>query len=455
MMSSDGPTSPDLAFELVNNLDALSQDMLATAIETYRRAFREEPYREDFSELAARDALQYVITCGGYLVFGRFDERVITLAGGYPKQRGFFIEELAISPEHQGRGLGRASLRALINSEPAKSAEWFEIRTTVTNNRALDLYRSEGFVAVHPTEAVPYLRSDRTIAVDERTYLVRHNDTNEPNGESCVLRRVAVAYPSGNTTAVVFDQRLLDDRKPLNVLLASAISRQLPEAPEVEQCCFVTLPQGSSAIARMEMFGGEFCANAARSVVWLVTGGNDYAGSLEVSGISKPLRFEVVAGSVQLEMPLSKQATIAEPVNEGVLVRLEGISHIVVTDQAMRCQRTPRMLLLELLANAAYDLPNQPAVGVTYYHPQSFTADFCVWVRGVDTIFDETACGSGTSAIGIALASTAQQSIQTDVIQPSGETILTSADYDPNTGVTASSIAGTVKVLFDGGVTLS
>jgi hypothetical protein len=44
--------------------------------------------------------------------------------------------------------------------------------------------------------------------------------------------------------------------------------------------------------------------------------------------------------------------------------------------------------------------------------------------------------------------------VRVDVIQPSGETISTSADYDPSVGIIASQISETVKVLFDGEVVL-
>jgi diaminopimelate epimerase/ribosomal protein S18 acetylase RimI-like enzyme len=444
----------DITIDLVTNLDNLDERVLKTAILTYCQAFRGEPYREDCSELTARRALEYLLSRGGYLVFGRIGQRVVALGGGYPERHGFFLDELAIAPDFQGCGLGLVTAQALMDAEPAKRAEWFELRTSVANNRALSMYRSLGFAPTGTSVVVPHLHIDQTITVDKRIYFARRNNgASEQSDEPARLRRVAVTCTAGNITAVVFDQRPLDDRKSLNALLPSAISRQHPDLPRIEQCCFVAPPRDADAAIRMEMFG-EFCGNAARSVAWLVTGGRNHVGLIEASGATRLLRFEVTDGNVQLEIPLSQRGDITERLDGGSFVRLDGISHIVVTDESVRSRRGPRDLLHSLLASAEYDLPSQPAVGVTYYDPSTRLAEFCVWVREAETVFDESACGSGTSAIGIALATAARSSVRVDVIQPSGETISTSADYDPSVGIIASQISGTVKVLFDGEVVL-
>ena len=101
---------------------------------------------------------------------------------------------------------------------------------------------------------------------------------------------MAVAYPSGNTTAIVFDQLLSIERKVLNDSIMRSWKATNPAEPEIEQCCFLTPALSSEAVARVEMFGGEFCGNATRSAAWLVTGGEDYSGLIEVSGAENPLR---------------------------------------------------------------------------------------------------------------------------------------------------------------------
>jgi diaminopimelate epimerase len=273
-------------------------------------------------------------------------------------------------------------------------------------------------------------------------------------GGLSTLKRVAIVYPSGNTTAVVFDQLLDTDRKILNDQVMQAWKRGYPDESKIEQCCFVTLPCSSDAAARVEMFGGEFCGNAARSAAWLITGGKEYTGKLEVSGVDRSLEFTVKNGEVSVEMPLPVSGQFVTQVREGSLVWLDGIMQLVVTQENQRKCQTPRMLLTRLLSENAYNLADQPAVGVSYYDQKSGKAEFCVWVNEVDTVFDETACGSGTSAIGVALATMRGESVALPVIQPSGESIATAAVFEEGT-VTKSKIAGAVNVLYDGEFSLS
>jgi histidine racemase len=265
-----------------------------------------------------------------------------------------------------------------------------------------------------------------------------------------LIKRFVVAYPSGNTTAIIFDNLESIDKKQLNEAILKTWKAKYPDLPEIEQCCFIEKPSNPKSIARMQMFGGEFCGNASRSAVWLLTEGRNSPGYIEVSGTKELLAFQVKDREVTIEMPLPKYAKLVRSVPEGTLVQLDGITQLVVTDKTQR----PRTLLTTLLKDGKYSLAEQPAVGVSYYDKSSGRADFCVWVNTVDTIFDETACGSGTCAIGISLAVEAQNSVSLPVIQPSGETITTQAIFE-NGCVTRSSIAGKVRILYDGEFTLS
>lgn len=266
------------------------------------------------------------------------------------------------------------------------------------------------------------------------------------------LKRVVIAYPSGNTTAVVFTMPQGINRSILNHQIMETWRRKYPSWPQIEQCCFVTEPQDPKAIARVEMFGGEFCGNAARSVVWLITGGKDRSGVIEVSGANRLINFSVKENEVTIEMSLPVDRELVTPINGGVLVQLDGISQIVVATR--KGDQTARQLLGKLLNGNKYGLAGQSAVGVSYYDQISGKAEFCVWVNEVDTIFDETACGSGTSAIGIALATENGVSLSLPIVQPSGALIVTNATYTDGK-VSKSTIAGAVEILYDGEFTLS
>jgi diaminopimelate epimerase len=262
-----------------------------------------------------------------------------------------------------------------------------------------------------------------------------------------VISRIVVAYPSGNTTAIVFGEPHTLGLKALNVGIMRAWRSLRPELPPIEQCCHVTAPRNPGAIARCAMFGGEFCGNAARSVAWLLADGEDRAGTIEVSGVDHPLAFSVRQGQVSIEMPVPDRAGSIERTRDGILVRLDGITHLVVTGP--HGGDSPRHLLGQLVHGNAYGFADQPAAGVCSYDPGSGRARFCIRVRDVGSVFDETACGSGTCAIGMAAAWERGESVALEIIQPSGESISVAADYADGR-IKKASISGTVGILYDG-----
>ncbi|HEU4966689.1 MAG TPA: GNAT family N-acetyltransferase [Candidatus Saccharimonadales bacterium] len=445
------PTEPAAGqFEVVSisELATLEKPTRDSAIETYRQAFAREPYNEAFTTEEAEGALEYILEQKGDLVIGKLGTKAVALAGGRRKADDtYYIEELAVAPEVQGKGYGRATLTRLLETAKAPS---YEIRTTVRNEKAISLYTSSGFTEESGTEVVAQHRQDGRLALDERVYLSKPPLPEQERRDK--LKRAVIAYPSGNTTAIVFDQFLDGDRKKLNEQVMQTWKALKPEQPEIEQCCFVTLPRNPNAVARVEMFGGEFCGNATRSVAWLITKGQDYRGLIEVSGVERPLEFSVKDGQVAVEMPLPEAAELVQSVPEGSLVQLDGIAQLVVTNP--KDVQTPRQLLTDLLRTNKYGLADQPAVGVSYYDEPSGKAEFCVWVNAIDTIFDETACGSGTCAIGVAESAKTQQPVELTVVQPSGESIRTETQY-ANDAVTKSFISGEVAVLYDGELKLS
>lgn len=269
-----------------------------------------------------------------------------------------------------------------------------------------------------------------------------------------LINRLAIAYPSGNTTAVVFDDIESVDTKELNDSILKTWKSQSKSLPEIEQCCFAQKPHDKRAAIRIEMFGGEFCGNASRSVVWLVNKGRNSQGFIESSGVGGLLSYQIKDGDVKLQMPLPSTLNLTEVVNEGTLVHLDGISHLVVTEHAADNPQSPRDLLTFLLKTNKYGLSARPAVGVSYFHPNTGKAEFCVWVNTIDTIFDETACGSGTSSIGIAIALKNQTSRSLPVRQPSGETIMAHTVVE-NGRILNSFIEGKVKIIYDGELKLS
>lgn len=441
----------------VGSLDGLADVQLNSAIATYQTAFEGLPYEEIFTDDEAQSALEAILEQDGDLIIGQNQaNEVVALAGGYMLDGGvYFIGDLAVNPAIQGHGLGRTMLQALMKEASRRSPNQLELKTSPLAEVAIKLYKSEGFVLEPTTEVIATPREEGRIILDKRIYLskiVSEEIEEEVTMElPQSLKRLAIMYPSGNTTAVVFDQVLDAPREELNEQIMSQWKKVAPDKPEIEQCCFVTEPKDSNALARVEMFGGEFCGNATRSVIQLLTKGQDYEGIIEVSGAEKPLEFSVKDGVITLEMPLPSEGDLTEEVDEGTLVFLDGITHLVVTDGSRLEGRTPRQLMEKLLEGNTYGARELPAFGITRYDKGHCKADFAVRVKEVKKIFDETACGSGTCAVGVAAALAAGDNQSLEVIQPSGESIRTEAEIDPDTkSVKVSRISGTVESIYDG-----
>lgn len=440
----DPPSSYQWA--VVTEWSSLSaEDQMALA-SLYARVFAAPPYREAFTDEGAADAVRRLFSLGGVLAIMRDQGGAIAaFAGGYPKNPDvFFIEELGVDPSRQGLGLGRAMINALLSTTSSYSG--WELRTERHNSKALKLYGSLGFELKGVTEVVPQNRTGGSVSLDSRVYLVK--GARRP----VAFHRLALAYPSGNATAILFDQLMHVDARALNEDVTNRASA-IQGVPPVEQCGFITTPRMPTSVARLQMFGGEFCGNALRSAAWLVMRGADSRGQIECSGVEKPLGFEIESGVVSLEMPVvvSKSGPCTQR-PDGIEVELSGITHLVQFPSRERRTPEAREVLQSLLNQPDSSYASLPALGVSQFEESSRSAQFAVWVRDVNTIFDETACGSGTAAIAMALAWRAGSSTKVDVVQPSGRVISGEAHVEPGAGVTRASIAGNVEILFDGEV---
>jgi polar amino acid transport system ATP-binding protein len=291
---------------------------------------------------------------------------------------------------------------------------------------------------------------------------IRSEGEADGGGIPARLDRVVVADPAGNITALVFDDlRHLDAaaRAELNDAIIAAALRDVPGAPAVEQCGFVTGGAGSAGAAggvdgagsagatggALEMFGGEFCGNATRSVRHLL-------------GAKNP---------VTVDMPLPAGGVRVREADGGGswLVPFDGITHLVVTDAGQLANGSVRDTMLAILAENKYGFRDLPAVGVSYFDEGTGRAAFSLRVRDMDTIFSENSCGSGTAAIAAALAHRDGEDKALRVIQPSGDALDAAAIYDrgasgggagdAGTGrVTGVTTTGTVRILYDGPLTL-
>ena len=442
------PNPELLEFVTVQRLDSVEANLLQSAAKVYEITFGQPPYNDRYEKGEVIEKIFKTILDKGLgdLVIGTYDGEARSLAAGHMiSDNTFHIDEVVVLPKYQGGRYGEATLlklRAISQQTHPHARE--DLRTTIENNdKAMGLYQKCGFVVVDGCEIVAQLRNTGKIGLDRR-YRMSYPSLLDPL--RTILKRLAVVSPSGNTTAVVFDQFSEEvDLPTLNQNIMDSWKAQKPDQPEIEQCCLVKESSYRDAVARVEMFGGEFCGNATRSAIWLLTKGDDYEGQIEVSGVARPLAFSVKDKEVTLEMPLPASGNLTKSADEGTLVYLDGITHLVVDADSVP---HPRQLLDSLLKSNKYNCSEYPAFGVTLFERSTGESKFSVWVKKNGQTFDETACGSGTCAIGIVLANESRQSFNQNIKQPSGFDIRAIVDYQGDK-IARVSIAGAVRVLTD------
>ena len=227
--------------------------------------------------------------------------------------------------------------------------------------------------------------------------------------------RYVTLDPTGNTTCLVLDPVEEKDRGRVTDLLMR----------RCEQVGYLQPPvMKSDAKARLQMMGGEFCGNAAMATAAYLVKREGAAGKtvvpLEVSGANGVISCaawrmsERWEGTVKMP-PILDLTPLSLGGLDAVLVRMEGIAHLILSD--VRLDRTTAE---ELLKDKAWELPDA-SVGLLLWNSRANYMKPLVFVKKSDTLVWETGCGSGSTAIGAWLASREGSGIvRTDIQQPGG-----------------------------------
>ena len=266
------------------------------------------------------------------------------------------------------------------------------------------------------------------------------------------LQRVTIVRPGGNDTAIVWDPV----RRAQQGEVAGAIQTTYPG---VEQVMFVERIPGTLRL-RGQMAGGEFCGNATRSLGYLLLDGKDGTVDLDVSGASKPMTVTVKEGGAQTEIPvLSDLGSVQNRPDGEKIVDLEGISFLVtradqptgqalmaLPDEVSRKERVKQIL-------KEVELIDKPASGVMVVSSRpdgKLGLDPFVYVRDTGTLYYETGCGSGSTAVGLVQAAGTGASVPAlEIVQPSGLPLIVSVDRGESSFRRAF-VNGPIEVLFDG-----
>ena len=220
------------------------------------------------------------------------------------------------------------------------------------------------------------------------------------------------ADPAGNITAIVESPVHPEDRV--------SISKAILALGKAEQVGFAVSPL-LGGDGRLQMMGGEFCGNAARSFGYLLATERYSSGqhriSVEISGADAPLSVtaDLHLGTAAAEMPLPLGMSTLTVAGQALpLVELPGICHVILEGQA------PSYTLVQQVLDAARPLPYE-AIGVMFLERLQLTP--AVYVRSTDSLVWESSCGSGSTACGWYLSQEKPQGEYTYAFSQPGGTI--------------------------------
>ena len=199
------------------------------------------------------------------------------------------------------------------------------------------------------------------------------------------------ANPCGNITGFVVAPVYPGYRKAYTKCIIEQIDK------DVEQVGFIS-PAYEGAPLRMDMMGGEFCANATRAYGLYSAGFYDTDGlvDIEVYVSGHEGTTDVIAdvknqkAYVEMDAPLAKK-TVKVKGGDYKLIQLPGISHLIVEGQE------DEKFVQEALEVLKKDYKDE-AYGVIFFDKEKLEIVPFVYVEGSDTLFRESSCGSGTVA---------------------------------------------------------
>ena len=227
-----------------------------------------------------------------------------------------------------------------------------------------------------------------------------------------------ILNPGGNKTALVRSTNFTDKQKCL-------INRLIMEKYfEVEQVGFL-----SNETNRLEMAGGEFCMNATRCAVYEYSKEKEKSIEISVSGTNKSLIGRVLNDNkVEIKLDISKNIDeLIEVQNNFTLVKIDGILIVIFDEEQSKeyirklkdDEEQAKKVLKEFMNKNIQT--TEKAIGIMLLEKVSdkIKINPVVWVKDIDTVFYETACGSGSLATAIYNYYNCKEEML-ELIQPSG-----------------------------------
>ncbi len=232
--------------------------------------------------------------------------------------------------------------------------------------------------------------------------------------------------PAGNDTAFVLKRGYTkEEKKKINDAI-------MKKESNIEQVGFVELGKEPE----LEMAGGEFCGNATRSAAHYYLEGKEGELILKVNGKDYIKAGINEKGEAYCEIPLYKgNKKMVEKKENGIYqVRMQGMVTIVIEEENAKKYLENKDKIKEETKKIIekYQLTNEEAVGVMYLEREKnmLKINPIVWVNEINTMFYETACGSGTTGVGIVQAYKENKNQKLNIVQPSGNIINITVEKD-------------------------
>ena len=259
-----------------------------------------------------------------------------------------------------------------------------------------------------------------------------------------MMIRYIPADPAGNLTAIVLSPVAAQD----HAKIAAEMMARCPEG--FEQVGFADETSLTGDLPTLCMMGGEFCGNATMSFgAWLCRRapiGQTCRLALEISGAPALVECSITPldgcflGTVDMPLP-EKIETLRLPLGsetaELSVVRLPGISHIIVPAQVLTRARAE-----ELIRRWA-EVLHADALGILLLQEKELCFDPLVYVTQTDTAVWERGCGSGSAAIGAYLTKKHGAPQCVSIRQPGGAIAVTTRCAEDG-ALSSLTISGTV-----------
>ena len=236
---------------------------------------------------------------------------------------------------------------------------------------------------------------------------------------------------SGNPTAIIKGEYDPDTKRSINQRIFSPNN-------QVEQIAYVRY---SNNRYNVEMMGNEFLGNDCRAAAFSFLKSKSGKIKLNTSGTTKVIDCLVDQNqnsTVDIPYSFSPKKILNNKI--GFLIKIFGSYQLIIKGRGSLSQAR------KIIDSQFID---SNAVGIMFFEKITggYKLDPFFWVKGTQTLVNETACGSGSTALAIYLSYINKKSYQSlRILQPSKLPIFIDTIFN-NNSVTKIKISGPTKLL--------